>query len=751
MIFTRQRYLFLLILVISLAFHGAVIPSTYADNHPTAAITYSESGPYKSGDEITITATFSEAVAESPVPKIAITGANTVSATVMTKTSTTVYTYAHTVAAGNGNASVVMSVAKDAGGNVVIATPTSGATFVVDNTDPTAAITYSRSGQYEKNDTVTITATFSEAVAESPVPKIAITGANAVSATVMTKTSTTVYTYAHTVDHGSGNASVVMSVAKDVAGNTIIATPTSGATFVVDNKSSFQYPPHIHDEVTVSINSDDTFVLDVKDTDITNISANVGDTIKITISVGDDKIIEKISQIKLITNFAKKPSDMNNYFANNTLEGQTGLSVYEFNQKLINQSYSYGEILTWNDATMIKRDRILSNHDDVGPLLFDEQELLIKYSMIANNVGEQTPVMLKVMDDVYLQTTVVLPFTLEILPNLAENSTEELIQEIESLSDDKSEFFIKSDKSVYVNGNKVVITGQIPIKDFDPTQAKTIKFSITSPENEIIIAGEFMPQLDGSFRYDTFAMDTIWKTDGDYIFNFNFKSITSDLIIFYDNTEFQNLNLQINAGDKVAEPVVTPPVVTPPVVTPPVVTPPVVTPPVVTPPVVTPPVVTPPVVEQKIVEKIIPKCGTGTESVNGICQVIQTSLKSDNGGGCLIATATYDSEMSNEVQQLRELRDNQLLQTESGKQFMGMFNDIYYSFSPIIADYERENPLFKQIVKLAITPMISTLSLMENANSESEVLGLGLSVIMLNLGMYLAVPAVVIVGIRKKI
>jgi hypothetical protein len=121
------------------------------------------------------------------------------------------------------------------------------------------------------------------------------------------------------------------------------------------------------------------------------------------------------------------------------------------------------------------------------------------------------------------------------------------------------------------------------------------------------------------------------------------------------------------------------------------------------------------------------------------------------GGGCLIATATYGSEMATEVQQLRELRDNQLLQTASGTQFMTMFNDVYYSFSPVIADYERENPLFKEIVKIAITPMISTLSLMENANSESEVLGMGLSVIALNLGMYLAVPAVVIVGIRKRI
>jgi peptidyl-prolyl cis-trans isomerase B (cyclophilin B) len=124
---------------------------------------------------------------------------------------------------------------------------------------------------------------------------------------------------------------------------------------------------------------------------------------------------------------------------------------------------------------------------------------------------------------------------------------------------------------------------------------------------------------------------------------------------------------------------------------------------------------------------------------------------SEEGGGCLIATATYGSEMATEVQQLRELRNNTLLQTESGTAFMGMFNDVYYSFSPVIADYERENPMFKEAVKIAITPMISSLSLMENAHSESEVLGLGISVIALNLGMYLGVPAVVIVVIRKRI
>ena len=124
----------------------------------------------------------------------------------------------------------------------------------------------------------------------------------------------------------------------------------------------------------------------------------------------------------------------------------------------------------------------------------------------------------------------------------------------------------------------------------------------------------------------------------------------------------------------------------------------------------------------------------------------------EEGGGCLIATAAYGSEMSQQVQLLRELRDNQLLQTESGSAFMGAFNNVYYSFSPAIADMERENPMFKEVVKLGLTPMLSSLSIMENANSESEVLGLGLSVIALNLGMYLGVPAfgiIKVIQLRK--
>jgi len=126
---------------------------------------------------------------------------------------------------------------------------------------------------------------------------------------------------------------------------------------------------------------------------------------------------------------------------------------------------------------------------------------------------------------------------------------------------------------------------------------------------------------------------------------------------------------------------------------------------------------------------------------------------SQNGGGCLIATATFGSEMVPQVQFLRELRDNTVLQTESGTSFMTGFNQFYYSFSPYIADYERENPAFKETVKVTLTPLLASLTLLQYADidSESEMLGYGIGVILLNIGMYFVAPAVLIMAVRKRI
>ena len=123
------------------------------------------------------------------------------------------------------------------------------------------------------------------------------------------------------------------------------------------------------------------------------------------------------------------------------------------------------------------------------------------------------------------------------------------------------------------------------------------------------------------------------------------------------------------------------------------------------------------------------------------------------GGGCLIATATFGSETAPEVQKLREIRDNSLLQTEAGTTFMNSFNGFYYLFSPIVADYERENPIFKELVKIAITPMITSLSILNHVDmdSEMEVLGYGVSLIIINVAMYFGFPIGIIMITRKNI
>jgi len=120
-------------------------------------------------------------------------------------------------------------------------------------------------------------------------------------------------------------------------------------------------------------------------------------------------------------------------------------------------------------------------------------------------------------------------------------------------------------------------------------------------------------------------------------------------------------------------------------------------------------------------------------------------------GGCLIATATYGSELAPQVQLLREIRDNTVLQTQSGTSFMAAFNQFYYSFSPAIADYERENPAFKETVKLTLTPLLASLTLLQHADIDSEydMLGYGISIILLNIGMYFIAPAVLITKIRS--
>ncbi len=252
---------------------------------------------------------------------------------------------------------------------------------------------------------------------------------------------------------------------------------------------------------------------------------------------------------------------------------------------------------------------------------------------------------------------------------------------------------VSTDLEVVSNGSTVKISGTVD--DYDPSYGKGLTFIIKSPDNNIVGIGQLTPSSDGTFSKSFVAGGPLWKLNGDYVVEFHYGADSSEVSVNYVGGE------QVISGQP--EPTVPEP-------------------------------------EPTVPE---PTCGSGTELVNGICQVIKT--EEPKGGGCLIATAAYGSELAPQVQFLREIRDNTVMSTSSGTAFMSGFNQLYYSFSPTIADMERENPMFQEAVRAFITPMVSTLSIMTLADdgSEAEVLGLGISVIALNLGMYIAAPALI--------
>ena len=97
--------------------------------------------------------------------------------------------------------------------------------------------------------------------------------------------------------------------------------------------------------------------------------------------------------------------------------------------------------------------------------------------------------------------------------------------------------------------------------------------------------------------------------------------------------------------------------------------------------------------------------------------------------GCLIATAAFGSELAPQVQLLREYRDNMVMTTLAGSSFLKMFNIVYYSFSPSIADAERNNLFLQESVRAIITPFLGILNVAKIVNfgsSELSVLTSGI-------------------------
>lgn len=137
--------------------------------------------------------------------------------------------------------------------------------------------------------------------------------------------------------------------------------------------------------------------------------------------------------------------------------------------------------------------------------------------------------------------------------------------------------------------------------------------------------------------------------------------------------------------------------------------------------------------------------------IGKVSEPVSAPKPAEKGGGCLIATAAYGSELSPQIQELREVRDNVVMKTESGRAFMTAFNQLYYSFSPTVADFERDNVYFKEIVKFTLAPMLSSLSILNHVNIDSEqgMIAYGMGVILMNIAMYIGVPVFAIFSLGK--
>lgn len=89
----------------------------------------------------------------------------------------------------------------------------------------------------------------------------------------------------------------------------------------------------------------------------------------------------------------------------------------------------------------------------------------------------------------------------------------------------------------------------------------------------------------------------------------------------------------------------------------------------------------------------------GNQSIVLSCQALVAPTSTT---GCFIATAAYGTYQEPEVQVLRNFRDETLLKSKLGREFV----DGYYEVSPPIADFIRDHDSLRAVVRAGLDPII---------------------------------------------
>jgi hypothetical protein len=93
---------------------------------------------------------------------------------------------------------------------------------------------------------------------------------------------------------------------------------------------------------------------------------------------------------------------------------------------------------------------------------------------------------------------------------------------------------------------------------------------------------------------------------------------------------------------------------------------------------------------------------------------------------CFIATVTYDTPIAEEIQILRDFRDEYLLTSPLGQRFV----NLYYQVSPPIAEFITDHPSLKPIVRAGLVPVVAVSAVVVNTTATEKAVTLGVLVLL---------------------
>jgi len=128
---------------------------------------------------------------------------------------------------------------------------------------------------------------------------------------------------------------------------------------------------------------------------------------------------------------------------------------------------------------------------------------------------------------------------------------------------------------------------------------------------------------------------------------------------------------------------------------------------------------------------------TTTITMNGDYFITANFEEEPSDGGCFIATAAYGTPMAEEIEILREFRDEYLLTNPVGRALVAL----YYRVSPPMAEFIAEHPSLKPIVRTGLVPAVVISTVVINTSPAEKMAIVGLLVL---------VPVVVAVWVTRR-